>query len=84
MQNLSLLAAWTEQNLDRSRPQSNRGTKQITQRSGTPTAAALARWLPQRSTLPASGSLCGRDGKAAALALQPAVPVALWSSGSQI
>lgn len=64
-------------------PQSNRGTKQIMQRSGAPIAAAQALRLPQRSALPASGSLCGCEGKAAALALQPAVPVTLWSPGSQ-
>lgn len=34
--------------------------------------------------LPASGSICGCEGKAAAPALQPAVPVSLWSPGSQI
>lgn len=43
-----------------------------------------ARWPPQHSMLPASGSLCGCEDKTAALALQPAVPVSLWSSGSQI
>lgn len=84
MQDLSLLSAWSKQSLDTSLPRSNRVTKQIPQRSVTPTAAALALWLPQHSMLPASGSLCGCEGKTAAVALLPAVPVSLWSSGSQI
>lgn len=38
----------------------------------------------QPGTLPASGSLCSREGRAAAPALQPAVRAALWGPGSRI